>query len=92
MGKWIFNILVSIDQLGNTICGGDPDETISSRLGKIKVKNGGVIPWSKPLAKTIDYFLDQVDENHSIDSIEKDEGKNALYETDKNKSNESYTI
>lgn len=27
------NLLVSIDQLGNTICGGNPDCTISARVG-----------------------------------------------------------
>ena len=27
------NVLISIDQLGNTICGGDPDSTISARVG-----------------------------------------------------------
>lgn len=30
--KYIINILISLDQLVNTICGGSPDETISSRL------------------------------------------------------------
>jgi len=34
IGKYLLNILISIDQLGNTFAGGDPDETISSRLGK----------------------------------------------------------
>ena len=32
--KYLRNLLVAIDQLLNTILGGDPDETISSRLGK----------------------------------------------------------
>ena len=32
--KYLFNILVSLDQLGNTLTGGAPDETISSRLGR----------------------------------------------------------
>ncbi len=77
-GKWIFNILVSIDQLGNAICGGDPDETISSRLGKIKVRNGGKIPWRRPISRLLDAGLDKIDENHSIDAIEDDEGMNAV--------------
>lgn len=33
IGKWIFNVLVSIDQLGNAVAGGDPDITISARVG-----------------------------------------------------------
>ena len=80
IGKYFLNFLISIDQLGNTICGGDPDETISSRLGKIKVKHGGKIPWKKPLAKIIDWGLDKIDPGHSIDAIEKDEGDDALIE------------
>lgn len=32
--KYIRNILISIDQMANTLLGGDPDMTISSRLGR----------------------------------------------------------
>jgi hypothetical protein len=32
--KYLKNILISIDQLINTLAGGDPDETISARLGR----------------------------------------------------------
>lgn len=32
--KYIRNILISIDQFANTVLGGDPDMTISSRLGR----------------------------------------------------------
>ena len=78
LGKYLLNFLISIDQLGNTIVGGDPDETISSRLGKLKKKHGGTIPWRRPVAKIIDMGLDKIDKNHSIDAIEADEGKNAL--------------
>jgi hypothetical protein len=78
VNKWMFNIAVSVDQLGNTLAGGDPDETISSRLGKLKVKYGGKIPvWRQP-ACFIDWCLDKIDPNHSIESIEPDEGKNSL--------------
>jgi len=78
IGKWLLNILISIDQLGNTIIGGDPDETISSRIGKMKVKHGGRIPWYRPLSKVVDWGLDKIDPNHSIDAIEQDEGKDAI--------------
>ena len=82
IGKWSLNILISIDQLGNTLLGGDPDETISSRLGKIKRRNGGKIPWFRPISKFIDYGLDIIDPNHSIDAIEEDEGSEALFDKD----------
>lgn len=78
MSKWIMNILLGIDQLGNAIMGGDPDETISSRIGKIKRAHGGEIPWSKPLTRVVDFFLDEIDCNHSIDAIEEDEGKDQV--------------
>lgn len=32
--QYFLNILISVDQLVNTIFGGHPDETISSRMGK----------------------------------------------------------
>lgn len=34
VGRYLVNLLVSVDQFGNTIAGGSPDETISSRLGR----------------------------------------------------------
>ena len=76
--KWIVNVLVSVDQLANTILGGDPDETMSSRIGKLKLKCGGTIPWYHPLVGFIDWGLDKIDPRHSIDAIENDEGKNGL--------------
>ena len=76
--KWAINILISIDQLGNTIAGGDHDETISSRLGKLKVRHGGRIPWFRPFSKIIDWGLDKIDPNHSVDAIEYGEGKDAV--------------
>lgn len=36
--KYIWNLLIAIDQLFNTILGGDPDETMSSRMGKAIIK------------------------------------------------------
>ena len=78
MWKYLLNFLISIDQLGNTICGGDPDETISSRLGKLKVRHGGTIPWWRPISKLVDWGLDQIDPGHSVDAIEPDEGKDAV--------------
>lgn len=34
LGRYVLNILVAVDQFVNVLAGGDPDETISSRLGK----------------------------------------------------------
>jgi hypothetical protein len=65
--RYIWNILISFDQLANTILGGDPDETISSRMGK-KARKGdkfGIL---------ICRFLDLFDKGHCQKSIEEDEG------------------
>jgi len=65
--KWGFNVLVSIDQLGNTLTGGDPDETISSRLGK-HYNNSF-------MARLVDLLFWR---GHCTDSIEEDEGKDKI--------------
>lgn len=83
--NYFINTLIAIDQLGNAILGGDPDETISSRLGKLKLRNNGSIPWSRPISKAVDYFLDKIDPNHSIDAIEPDEGKDAILDRENKK-------
>lgn len=33
--NYVFNVAVAFDQLGNAICGGYPDETISSRCYRL---------------------------------------------------------
>jgi hypothetical protein len=68
MKLYIWRILISLDQLGNTLLGGDPDETISSRLAKLNRKGNkvGVIG-----CKVLDVF----DQGHCERVIELDEGK-----------------
>ena len=68
--KYIWNILIAIDQLANVLLGGDPDETISSRAGKRQHEQ----TWAKYLCK----FLNWVDKDHCITSIEEDEGENQV--------------
>ncbi len=38
MGQYLRNLLISLDQLMNTILGGNPDETLSSRAYHLKQK------------------------------------------------------
>ena len=33
LGRWLYGVLVAIDQLGNALAGGDPDARISTRVG-----------------------------------------------------------
>lgn len=71
--KWFWNILISIDQFSNVIFWGDPDETISSRIGKMEAEGRGNIV-TKPLC----WMLDKLDPNHCEESIEDDEGKDEV--------------
>jgi hypothetical protein len=77
--RYFVNLWLAVDQLGNTILFGSPDETISSRLGKLKERKGGRIPWSRPISKIVDWGLEQIDPGHSIDAIERDEGDRDIW-------------
>lgn len=77
-GKYLLNIAIAVDQLGNALTGHDPQETISSRLGKLKRKYGGKIPRRFPLKRLIDAGLDLIDENHSLEAINEREGADAV--------------
>ena len=67
--RYFWNILIAIDQLGNAILGGDPDETISSRMGKM-IRNKTATPLEHGLCDV----LDVIDKDHCEESIEEDEG------------------
>ena len=68
--RYLVNVLVSLDQFANTLLGGDPDETISSRLGKFK---GTVPPYS-----WLCWLLDLIDPGHCDKAIEEDEGRDQV--------------
>lgn len=65
---YFWNVMLGIDQLANAIIGGDPDETLSSRMGK-NIRDGKC-----RLCKIVCYFLNKIDPNHCRDAIESDEG------------------
>ena len=68
--RYLINICIAFDQFVNTLLGGDPDETISSRLGKFK---GTVPPYS-----WLCWLLDLIDPGHCDRAIEPDEGKDQV--------------
>ncbi len=70
MKQWAWNVLVAIDQLGNALTGGDPDETISSRSAKQRA--------SCRFCRFLCRLLDRVDPGHCDKSVESDEGENAV--------------
>lgn len=76
--RYVRGVLIGLDQFANALAGGDVDETISSRLGKIKRAHDGRMPWSHPLAKAIDWGLERIDPGHSLDSIDETVGDDAV--------------
>jgi len=78
--RWIMNVLISLDQLANSILAGDPDETISSRLGRIKAKHGGRIPWTRPVAAITARVLNGLLHNHTTHTIEPHRGARGIYD------------
>ena len=68
MRRYFWNLLISIDQLANTIFGGHPDETLSSRWGKLARQN-------HRFAMFMCKFLHLFDKGHCEKSIEIDEGE-----------------
>lgn len=66
------NILVSFDQMGSVLLGGDPDETISSRVGKWSASGSIYGKYAEELLNAI------FGKNHCKDCIEADEGKEEL--------------
>lgn len=83
--NYLYDICIGLDQLGNIVCAtlfnlflikkntpsfGNPDETISSVIGKNKLNNNLTI-----LGKLLDLLLESLDKNHTINSIENPNNK-----------------
>lgn len=70
--KYIINILFSLDQLVNTLLGGDPDEVLSSRIGKHYK--------GTQAHRFIDWLFSWQNKpgGHCVDAIEPDEGGNSV--------------
>lgn len=74
--RYFWNVLISIDQFFNTIFGGDPDETISSRFGKwLDLPED---TWKWKIAYVVCRALHWIDSGHCRKSIEPDEGDNDI--------------
>lgn len=71
MRKYLWNIIVSLDQLVNVLWLGDPDETVSSRAAKASARGDR---WACVLCKV----LDRIQKDHCKNSVESDEGANAV--------------
>jgi hypothetical protein len=67
-GRYFLRVAIALDQLGNAILGGDPDETISSRAAKARARGAG---WGCVLCK----ILDAVHRDHCTKALEFEEGR-----------------
>lgn len=76
---YLFNLFVAVDTLLNAVFGGDPGETISSRLGKGKVADKPVHTF---LSRLVDLLFEMTfsQKDHCVKSIQGDEGKGAISE------------
>lgn len=72
--SYLFNVLVSVDQLGNTICRGNPDNTISARVGYFSQVSRSFNRWYwKTLEAIINFTFWPIDgPNHCQDAFEED--------------------
>jgi hypothetical protein len=62
--KFWLNVLVSLDQLANTLAGGNPDCTLSGRVGYLRY-NENKLNW---LAAILDFTFLPIEENHCVES------------------------
>lgn len=62
---WVMEVMLALDQLGNSFSGGDSRETISSRLGKRMIQNKAT-----GIGRGLIAVLDILDENHCLDAID----------------------
>ncbi|MCY1705249.1 hypothetical protein [Pannonibacter sp. SL95] len=65
--NYLYNLHVALSQLVNVLIGGDPDESVSGRIGKSLVAGGWAarVPWPAILRR------------HWLAAIETDEGGNS---------------
>lgn len=64
----LVEVLIALDQLGNTLLGGSSRETISSTIGKALVKNR--IIGAAGIMRAVGSVLDWLDDNHCLDAID----------------------
>ena len=79
---YVKNVLVVLDCLGNTLAGGDPDETISSRSSKAQLYEQSETPPSYGWGCRMCSFLAIFQENHCAKALERNKGHRAVVPDD----------
>lgn len=79
MTRYLWNVLIGFDQFVNVIFGGDPDETISSRLGKWARRGKNQRGNKKFIFKLANFVVELFEKDHFAKSVEEDEGKNEVW-------------
>lgn len=78
MRQYIWNLFISVDQLVNTIFGGDPDETISSRIGKWNRDGRTERGLRNIVYRFVNGIVEVFEKDHFKKSIEEDRGSNEV--------------
>ncbi len=69
VGSYFLGIALGVDVLAASIIpGARYKTTLSYRIGKLKNRHGGKIPWTRPVGRILDVMLEAVDPGHSLDS------------------------
>jgi len=76
--KYCWNILIAIDQLINTLFCGDPDETLSSRMGKWAIAGKHKKGTRKVVYQVCHFVVELFEKDHFKKSIEEDEGNRRI--------------
>lgn len=76
--RYVWNLLIAFDQGVNTLFGGDPDETISSRMGKWARNQENNRGLKKPIYWVANKIVELFEKDHFKKSIEEDEGKDEV--------------
>lgn len=75
---WFKNVMVTLDCLGNTLTGGDPDETISSRSAKAQAYEQGTSPPSYGWGCRMCSFLAVFQQDHCAKALKRNKGSRAV--------------
>jgi len=71
--KFLLNVLISLDQLANTLAGGLPDVTISGHVGYMATRNKR---W-KWIENLIDYTFEPIENDHCLHTYLNDDDTDA---------------